>query len=540
MGEWPNESRLSALQHPSRLRREPAPAADRSHRPLPVPPRRPRGAVGRDLAGDGDARAGGKIVYVGSSNFAGWHIAQANEAAGARHFLGLVSEQCLYNLTRPERRARGAARRASATVSASSRRARSPAGCSAARCRRRARAGARASRPRRTSRSAEAAARGVGEAVRRARARRRPTWRSRGCCRNPVVTAPIIGPRTVEQLDGTLRALEIELSDETLGRARRDLPRPRRPRDPRRGPGEDRAARARRARRSRASASAGWQAGGTGPWGAGPEDADDDAAIAAIRSAVECGRHVGRHGGLVRARTLRGGRRPRARAVAGRRGGARLLQVRPSVGAARPDLDRPQPRRRSGAQCEESLRRLGVERIDLYQFHHPDPSTPVEESWATLAELVDEGKVRWAGLSNFDVEQLERCEAIRHVDCLQPELSLLRPEAARDVIPWCRDHGTGVIVYSPKASGLLSGSRGLAPTRRRDRRGAQGHSGLGDRRARRPGSCPWPQRHGVGPGAIAVAWTLSEDGVTGAICGARSPDPGRGVDPRRRPRPRRG
>ena len=97
----PNDTRLSALPHPPRLRGEPAPPADRPHRPLPDAPRRPRHAVGRDLAGDGACWSQqGKVLYVGSSNFAGWHIAQAQRARPrARHFLGLVSEQSLYNLT---------------------------------------------------------------------------------------------------------------------------------------------------------------------------------------------------------------------------------------------------------------------------------------------------------------------------------------------------------------------------------------------------------------------------------------------------------
>src|SRR5882672_2063584 len=108
-------------------------------------------------------------------------------------------------------------------------------------------------------------------------------------------------------------------------------------------------------------------------------------------------------------------------------------------------------------EVEASLRRLGVERIDLYQFHWPDAiGTPVEASWAEMARLVDEGKVRAAGVSNFDVALLERAEAVRHVDSLQPPFSLVRRDAAADVIPWAADHGTGVIVYSPMQSGLLT------------------------------------------------------------------------------------
>src|SRR6266545_7852815 len=108
-------------------------------------------------------------------------------------------------------------------------------------------------------------------------------------------------------------------------------------------------------------------------------------------------------------------------------------------------------------ECEASLRRLGVERIDLYQFHRPDETgTPVEDSWHTMVRLVEEGKVRAAGVSTFDVQLLERCEAIRHVDSLQPPFSLIRREAAKAELPWCAEHGSGVVCYSPMQSGLLT------------------------------------------------------------------------------------
>jgi Aldo/keto reductase family len=108
-------------------------------------------------------------------------------------------------------------------------------------------------------------------------------------------------------------------------------------------------------------------------------------------------------------------------------------------------------------ECRDSLRRLGVERIDLYQFHWPDETgTPVEDSWREMVRLIEEGKVRLAGVSNFDVSLLERCEAIRHVDSLQPPFSLIRRQAAAREIPWCAKHNTGVICYSPMQSGLLT------------------------------------------------------------------------------------
>src|ERR1700719_921681 len=108
-------------------------------------------------------------------------------------------------------------------------------------------------------------------------------------------------------------------------------------------------------------------------------------------------------------------------------------------------------------ECDASLRRLGVQRIDLYQFHWPDETgTPVEDSWSEMGRLIEQGKIRLAGVCNFDVPLLERCEAIRHVDSLQPPFSLIHREAAAREIPWCAEHKTGVICYSPMQSGLLT------------------------------------------------------------------------------------
>jgi aryl-alcohol dehydrogenase-like predicted oxidoreductase len=183
------------------------------------------------------------------------------------------------------------------------------------------------------------------------------------------------------------------------------------------------------------------------------------------------------------------------------------------------------------AECEASLQRLGVERLDLYQIHWPEPDggTPLEDSWSAMARLVDEGKVRWIGASNFNVDQLERCEAIRHVDSLQPQLSMLQRAALQDVIPWAAAHQTGVVVYSPMASGLLTGSFD------RDR---LANLPADDMRLRRPEFAePWLSRNlalverlraiahelGCSVAELAIAWALAQDGVTGAIVGARQP-----------------
>lgn len=181
------------------------------------------------------------------------------------------------------------------------------------------------------------------------------------------------------------------------------------------------------------------------------------------------------------------------------------------------------------AECEASLRRLGVERIDLYQFHWPDQTgTPIEDSWAAMARLVDQGKVRAAGVSNFGVDLLERCQAVRHVDSLQPPFSLVRRDAAEREIPWCVAHGTGVVCYSPMQSGILTDSfdaarvARLAPDDWRRRSPEFQAPNLDRNLALRDALRPIAQRHGVSVSVVAIAWTLAGKGLTGAIVGARS------------------
>jgi len=183
------------------------------------------------------------------------------------------------------------------------------------------------------------------------------------------------------------------------------------------------------------------------------------------------------------------------------------------------------------SECEASLRRLGVDRIDLYQFHWPDETgTPMEDSWAEMVRLVEEGKVRAAGVSNFDVGLLERCEAIHHVESLQPPFSMIRREAGGHEIPWCAEHGTGVVCYSPMQSGLLSDSFGtdrgreLAADDWRRRASEFQQPRLGRNLALRDALRPIATRHGTTVSAVAVAWTLAWPGVTAAIVGARSPE----------------
>jgi aryl-alcohol dehydrogenase-like predicted oxidoreductase len=181
-------------------------------------------------------------------------------------------------------------------------------------------------------------------------------------------------------------------------------------------------------------------------------------------------------------------------------------------------------------EVEGSLRRLGVERIDLYQFHWPDNiGTPIEESWGEMARLIDEGKVRAGGVSNFDVELLERAERVRHVDSLQPPFSLIHRQSGAAVIPWSAAHGTGVIVYSPMQSGILTDTFSRERVEQMDasdwrRRNPEFNEPLLSRNlALRDALRPIASRHGVSVSSVAIAWTLSWPGVSGAIVGARSP-----------------
>jgi aryl-alcohol dehydrogenase-like predicted oxidoreductase len=181
-------------------------------------------------------------------------------------------------------------------------------------------------------------------------------------------------------------------------------------------------------------------------------------------------------------------------------------------------------------EIESSLRRLGIERIDLYQFHWPDDSgTPVEDSWATMAALVEEGKVRAIGVSNFDVDLLARCEAIRHVDSLQPPFSLINRAAGATQIPWCASHDTGVICYSPMQSGLLTDAftvdriASLADDDWRRRAPEFQEPRLRRNLQLRDALRPIATRHETSVSAIAIAWILAWPGVTGAIVGARTP-----------------
>jgi aryl-alcohol dehydrogenase-like predicted oxidoreductase len=181
-------------------------------------------------------------------------------------------------------------------------------------------------------------------------------------------------------------------------------------------------------------------------------------------------------------------------------------------------------------ECEASLRRLGIERIDLYQFHWPDEEsgTSVEESWRMMVQLQEEGKVRAIGVSNFDVSLLRKTDAVHHVDSLQPPFSLIKREVAASEIPWCRANRTGVIVYSPMQSGILTESfsadrvQKMAADDWRTRSANFQTPKLERNLALRDALRPIARRHDTTVSALAIAWTLMWPGVTGAIVGARS------------------
>ena len=186
---------------------------------------------------------------------------------------------------------------------------------------------------------------------------------------------------------------------------------------------------------------------------------------------------------------------------------------------------------------EDSLRRLSVDVIDLYQIHWPpDPDSPeLEEGWSTLADLRREGKVRWIGVSNFNVQQLRRAQAIAPVTSLQPRYSLVHREIEDEILPYCLSEDIGVIVYSPMASGLLTGAmtRERAAKLPRDdwRRGHPDFTepNLSHNLALVERLKEIARRNNRSTGEVAIAWTLHNPAVTGAIVGARNARQAEGV-----------
>src|SRR5665809_57297 len=273
-----------------------------------------------------------------------------------------------------------------------------------------------------------------------------------------------------------------------------------------------------------------WAAGGPYKFGWGPTD--DQESIAAIRHAIGSGINwidtaaiygLG-HSEEVVGKATEGMRVGEDVFVFTKCGGFFKEELGKVVYDLRPDS--------IARECEQSLRRLGLDTIDLYQIHWPDNSTgtAVEDSWEAMSRLVEEGKVRWIGVSNFEPALLDRCGAVHHITSVQPPLNLVKRRARNDVIPWCREHGAGVIVYSPMASGLLTGKYdhdSFANLARDDWR----RSSAAFQEPELSRIFDLVERlkvvaEGLGTTLplLAIAWTLSVPGVTGAIVGARRPE----------------
>ncbi len=180
-------------------------------------------------------------------------------------------------------------------------------------------------------------------------------------------------------------------------------------------------------------------------------------------------------------------------------------------------------------ECEDSLRRLGVETIDLYQMHWPQPDAQIEEAWEAMARLVEQGKVRYLGVSNATVQQIGRLQKVWPVSAVQPPYSMLRRDIEKDLLPYCKQHRIGVVCYSPMQKGLLTGkfTKEFISTLAADdhRRNDPMFNGAAFERYAKIVEAlrPVAQRSGKTLSQLAIAWTLRKEEVTAAIVGARKP-----------------
>lgn len=181
-------------------------------------------------------------------------------------------------------------------------------------------------------------------------------------------------------------------------------------------------------------------------------------------------------------------------------------------------------------EIEESLRRLRVDVIDLYQIHWPNPEDEIEEGWETLAKFKEQGKIRYIGVSNFNVTQMKRAQKIAPITSLQPPYSILRRDIEGEILPFCREHNIGVINYSPMLSGMLTGKmtaervKNLPDDDWRKRSPNFNEPKLSQNLKLVELLREIGKSHNVEPGVVAIAWTLRHPAITAAIVGARRPD----------------
>jgi len=267
-----------------------------------------------------------------------------------------------------------------------------------------------------------------------------------------------------------------------------------------------------------------WAMGGGG-WEFGWGDQDDQASIAAIRAALEAGWNwidTAAVYGLGHSEEVVG------RALAGVTPRPYIFTKCARSWDADGKLGHCLKREALRRECEASLRRLDVDAIDLLQLHWPDPVEDMEEGWETLVRLQEQGKIRWGGVCNFKAAQLERIGRLGPVASLQAPYSLISPEVERETLPYCKDHGVGVIVYSPMNSGLLSGRmtaervRAMPDNDFRKKAPEFQEPRLGRNLALAELLGKIGARHGRSAGEVAIAWTLQHAAVTGAIVGLRS------------------
>jgi aryl-alcohol dehydrogenase-like predicted oxidoreductase len=264
-----------------------------------------------------------------------------------------------------------------------------------------------------------------------------------------------------------------------------------------------------------------WEAGGMA-WGPNPPD---DQTIQAMRVAIDSGVNW-----IDTAEVYGGGRSEElvGKAIEGRDHVLVFTKVAPKpagTGFAKDQIRR---------AAEKSLKRLGRDKIELYQLHWPSRSVPLEETWEAMAALVDDGLVNHIGVSNFSRGRIDKCEKIRHVDSLQPQFSMLHKDGRGDLFPNLRERGTGVLAYGPLAYGLLTGAfRKDTQFGDDDWRGG-GHGMRGYDQHFAPGVYeknlaiveklkPVADRLDITLSQLALAWAVHQDGVTAAIAGSRSP-----------------